>query len=499
MGFDKDILISYAHIDDAPLVEGEKGWVTEFHRSLEIRLAQLLGKKPRIWRDPKLNGNDHFADEIMEQLEQIALLVSILSPRYVKSDWCVREVNTFYEASQRNLGDRINNKSRLFKVIKTPVNRQEHPAPLRDQLGYEFYRVDPDTGRAREFSKIFGIDNEQAFWQRLDDLAHDISEALGILQQTQSRVEAPDKNTEVIYLAETSHDLKEHRESILRELKAHGHRVLPDRNLPLVGSEYEQAVREQMTQCSLSIHLVGESYGLVPDGSNKSLPELQHDISVDLCHRHKLQRIVWITPGTEGNDERQLTFLRNLRNESRDLYAADLLETSIEEVKLAIHDKLTRISKPQPTDQQQAPATSTTGHSIFVICDQRDAGSEGLKKLEDYLFAKGMDVVLPVFEGEESEIRLDYQENLVACSAAIIFLGEANELWLRSKMRDFLKVAGYGRQEPLHHKAIYVAGPSTDMKTRIRSHDPVVIDAMNQFPQDALDQFLKTISSPVQA
>jgi hypothetical protein len=30
------------------------------HRALKIRLAQLLGEDPAIWRDPKLQGNDDF-------------------------------------------------------------------------------------------------------------------------------------------------------------------------------------------------------------------------------------------------------------------------------------------------------------------------------------------------------------------------------------------------------------------------------------------------------
>jgi hypothetical protein len=34
MKFKKDIFISYAHIDDEALIEGESGWITEFHRSL---------------------------------------------------------------------------------------------------------------------------------------------------------------------------------------------------------------------------------------------------------------------------------------------------------------------------------------------------------------------------------------------------------------------------------------------------------------------------------
>ena len=48
MKFEKDIFISYAHIDDEPLVESQNGWITEFHRVLAIRLSQLMGRRPII-------------------------------------------------------------------------------------------------------------------------------------------------------------------------------------------------------------------------------------------------------------------------------------------------------------------------------------------------------------------------------------------------------------------------------------------------------------------
>ena len=77
------IFISYAHIDDQPIEEGQKGWIAQFHRQLEIRLAQLLGEQTPIWRDPKLTGNDIFGEAIVNQIPQAQILVSVLLPRYV--------------------------------------------------------------------------------------------------------------------------------------------------------------------------------------------------------------------------------------------------------------------------------------------------------------------------------------------------------------------------------------------------------------------------------
>ena len=65
------------------LIEGGNGWITDLHRSLEKRLAQLLPRSARIFRDPKLSGNDVFADALAERLRRSAALIPVVSPRFV--------------------------------------------------------------------------------------------------------------------------------------------------------------------------------------------------------------------------------------------------------------------------------------------------------------------------------------------------------------------------------------------------------------------------------
>ncbi len=181
MQFDRDLFISYAHIDNASLAEDQDGWVSTFHRGLEIRLAQLRGEKPRIWRDQKLQGNDDFSDTILEQFPNLALLVSILSPRYVKSKWCLRELEHFSNAAEARGGLKVGDKARIFKVIKTHLPRDQHPQELDRLLGYEFFAFD-EANRPREFSRIYGPEAERKFWAKLEDLAYDIHKTLDILE-----------------------------------------------------------------------------------------------------------------------------------------------------------------------------------------------------------------------------------------------------------------------------------------------------------------------------
>ena len=121
MHYDGDAFISYAHLDNIGLAEGQKGWIEGLQRALEIRVAQLLGKHTEVWWDPKLQGNDVFAETLIERLRRVAALVPVLSPRYVKSEWGRKELVAFIEAAREQGGLTVGDKSRIFKVLKTPV------------------------------------------------------------------------------------------------------------------------------------------------------------------------------------------------------------------------------------------------------------------------------------------------------------------------------------------------------------------------------------------
>ena len=151
-----DVFISYARIDNQTLNEGQEGWITTLHRALELRLAQLLGEAPKIWRDFKLQGNDYFGGEIVSNLFQTSVLVAVLSPRYVRSEWCTKEMKEFMQGVARTGGVHTENKSRIFKVIKTPIPLKEHPVEVQGLLGYEFFQRDPETQRFLEFNRVLG-------------------------------------------------------------------------------------------------------------------------------------------------------------------------------------------------------------------------------------------------------------------------------------------------------------------------------------------------------
>lgn len=175
--FDLHAFISYAHIDNQPLTAGQKGWVSQFHATLKTLLSQRMGEEARIWRDDKLDGNDVFDQEIIDQFAKTALLISILSPRYLRSDWCTRELNTFAEAATRTGGVTVGNKSRVFKVVKTPLDPDVELPPLVGRtLGYEFYSNEGND--PEEIDPAFGERSREEFLRRISRLAVEMAQSL---------------------------------------------------------------------------------------------------------------------------------------------------------------------------------------------------------------------------------------------------------------------------------------------------------------------------------
>jgi hypothetical protein len=499
--FDGDAFISYAHLDNVELVEGRKGWVANFHRALEVRVGQLLGKTPQIWRDPKLSGNDLFADTLVERLKHVAVLVSVVSPRYLKSEWTLRELDEFWRAAIDQGGVHVSNKARVFKVLKTPVPLERTPPELRALIGYEFFKIDPESGKIRELDEVFGPDAQRDFWLKLDDLAHDIVHLLEALEslpadhgRVPSSVQLPvEQRTDragrgAVYLALTTSDLREQREALKRDLQHQGYTVLPDRVTPQVADEARSAIKEDLARTRMSIHLIGRNYGLVPEGDTISLIEIQHELATERAAAGAFSRLIWIPDGQRVDDERQRHLIEQLKLDPRVTGQADLLETFFEDLRTMMQDWLKKAdAAPVVT------ASSGVAPRLYMIADARDA--EAIAPWAERLFEEQLEVILPIFDGDEAEIREYHEENLASCDGVLIFYGAGNELWLRRKLRELQKAAGYGRTKPQPSVGICLVAPRTPEKERLRTHEALVLPQWDGCAIEPLRPFIAQIKA----
>jgi hypothetical protein len=495
MSYQHDVFISYAHLDNESPLAGQSGWITDFHQALSVRVSQVLGRQLDIWRDPKLSGNDIFAETIQNQLPQAAVLVSVLSPRYVKSEWCTREFKAFCDACSASGGIAIGEKARIFKVIKTPVSGRDEPDPMKDLLqqllGYEFFQTDPQSGKFHEVVP----EMKQEYWKRLDDLAQDIAALLARMVEPDSAAPATGQHKPVIYIAETSLDLKEERAAVRRDLERRGYTVLPSRPIPLDAEDLTEFVAGELSRATLSLHMVGVRYGLVADGSETSVVETQLSLAEQRGKKGDFVRLVWMPPGlgtpTLGvSDSRNQKFIARLRSDEGWNANADLLEAGLEGLKSAIDERLCSLEQASHSGVAKSETAAPSTAQIYLICDQQDQGQ--VTDLHKFLFDSGFEVTLPLFDGDEADIRSEHEEALNTCDAVVIFYGSANELFLRKKLRDLQRCVG-SRSQQLRAKAICVWPPMTDGKRELRTHEAMVIQQADGFQPNCWTTFLSVV------
>lgn len=526
-----DIFISYGHLDDLSPFGQAEGWIGLLHKRLFVRVGQALGYEPKIWRDGhNLQGNDELSGAISEGVRQSLLLVPVISPRYVQSDWCNREMEAFHAGGPPPSGAGPGFHSRVFKVVKTPLPdhlKELEPAYIRNLIGYQFYAPDEASGVLTEFSPD---PTNKNYWQMLNRLVADITKTLIELKhssgakQTEavrdSRVNASlsigssafanaatvsppssankpngaSGDTKFVYLAESTSDLAKERELVRDELRQRGYGVVPEQKLPLDEKQKTQeAVRANLARCALSVHLVGMRYGSTPEDDARSVVRIQEELAAQHgAANQSFLRLLWMPPGLmtsamEINDERQKSFVTELQN--RVTAGSELLQTSIEDLKTRIVEKLAPPAGTQGSSRVRPKLTR-----VYLICENRDRSL--VRPIKEYLFKQGFEVIT-WFEGEAAGSLMEYhRKNLRECDAALVYFGSGDEPWVRKNLEDLEKAYGYGREHDWTASAVYVGAPPNDQKEEFLTRlVPYVIRNYSSFDPNDLRDFVSAVQA----
>jgi len=479
-----DVFISYASVDDQPLSAERQGWITQFHRDLEVRVEQLSGEPVKIWRhlDPINTGSAD--DSILKLLPEVKALVSVVSPPFIRSNRCRAEVETFWQAAERAGTARGSSKSRIFKVMKRPVPPADMPPPLSDIFprlpGFDFFEVDPRTGRLCEYDDSFGAGAKTRYFERVYDVAQEICQVLKESGTGEAAVgDAPPvliRQGKSIFLAETTADLRADRDRLRRELSERGHTVLPHESLPLDAAELESALEGYLNESDFAVHLVGGRYGLIPEGANDSIVEIQLTAASRQSRHSQLPRLIWMPTGLDPQEDRQAQLIRRVQEDSDFQCGGELVEGGLNSLKNLL---LQRLNPPEPARHADTVHGGKGPGRVYLICDQRD--EELLEPLQDYLFDEGFEVSLPLFEGSGAEVSEAHRHNLATCDTALVFYGTVTNHWMDMKLMDLVQAAGYGRGKPWAAKAVYVAPPDDRRKARFRTHIAAVIRQSGPF------------------
>ena len=481
MAFEIDVLITFANDDNQS--ENDNGWITDFKRFLELMLVQVLGNKPNIMlkseHDTITGGN----------LDKVAVMVPILSPAFMASGESLDTVESFFGTTKKGEPNRV------FKILKRPVDIEDQPAKLKELIGYDLYEVDEDTGDVEDYIDFFSPEAERNFWMKMVDLAYDIHESLIILNDLKSNSEVKHiYERRCIFLAETGHDLSIQRNIIKRELQRHGYKILPDKTLPQEVDELKKVVEKELEECSLSIHLIGSSYGDIPQGSDRSVVDIQNQIaaqkSIAVKDKTKFSRLIWISNQLNQASEKQMAFIENIKRDLASSEGTEILQTALEDFKNIVREELIEVGIDKKLGRKHV-LPENGQPAIYLLHDKIDA--KEIIPIKAFIEKAGYKVLIPSFKGELLELRQEHINNLRSFDAAIIYQGKVNNQWVRMKLLDLLKAPGFGRRKPITGKAIISNKEDQLDISAYKNYNVTLISGDEKGALDSLKGFLEGI------
>jgi hypothetical protein len=223
--------------------------------------------------------------------------------------------------------------------------------------------------------------------------------------------------------------------------------------------EYVAEVDRLLDRCQLSIHVVGANGGMVLNGpGRKEVVQLQNEIAARKSEERGLSRLIWLPALSSGQPEQQ-SFIGALRSKKELQRGGDLIEDNLEGFKNVLRITLKKLEE---LSSKKAEPTEAGGHTIYLLCVA--AERPATIPLRKFLKGQGLEVQLPVFEGDAATVRRTNQDLLATCDAVLVFYGAGDEAWKRTTETDLQKIKSCRRGKPLLNIFTYLAPPLTGHK-----------------------------------
>ena len=475
-GFDHDIFVSYGHLDNELISGMASGWVTTLVADLKIRLEQLIGRRNSCawwWDERSLPRHGNITPSIIGSLEKTAVLLVILSPSYLQSQWCAQEREAFLQA----LAQRAGSDSQVFIVEKEKMEWEQRPAVFQDMIGYRFWEDKGGRYRVLGYPKTEG---DNAYYDRIEELARALHQELLRLGEVAEPALA-DEQPISVYLAESSEDLDTLRGEVKVYLEQAGFQVLPKSWYTRSASDYQQALDEDLNACIVFIQLLGPLSGRKFQDAPYSYVELQYRRAV-AAGKPILQ---WRDRSLD------LDNITDIEHHGL-LTGTTVLAMDIAQFKREV---VTR-SKAQWQQQQARQRAENPAASLeaFVFVNNSPQDRAEANRLAQVLQRHGCAYALTLYEGTEEDIREDRIANLRECDGLIIIYGDIPRTQLRRQLRE-CRTWLSRREQPLRALALYQA-PPPEGKQALGMGLPhmQIIDCRHGLDENRLRGFLEALA-----
>ena len=475
MSDDIQVFISYSRKDNLPwhTPADARGFVSYFHDALHYDLTDKGAASVRLWRDVKrVSDADQFEPVIEQEIRSSAVLLVILSPNWMESQYCRRELDDFGKRWEQDGSEAV--KARIIVVNKHKVAPDRRPSLLMGQVGFSFYsELDPDSIQEPHEFFVRGEVRDPSFYDKISQVrAHLVRRA----KRSDAGVTAPSPGGSpreprpggrTIFVAQPANDMIAHYDSVVRELQGLGHVVVPETQIPS-DSKAAAFIDANLAKADLAIHLLGEKPGHTPEDA-KPIVELQLERSALRTASGKpeagsevalkpLRRILWapralLDEGAAAGGAVDRDPMAVLRKFGGELLSGDKVDGQgrsrfIDFLKQEV--ELSAPSRPQ--------ALAIPGGKARIYLDHHSDDEEFGFKLAGALKGPNVSTILPVLDGDQRDRAAARRKRLSECDAVVLCWGAAREAWVRAEWDDLRDWRKFKRKDRFLFREV-VAGP----------------------------------------
>jgi hypothetical protein len=266
-------------------------------------------------KDESVDPTEKLAEQLEKDCRNAALLTIMMTPQYLRSEWCKRELEWWEE---QNLPDTLAVGGRKFVARVMPTDESKWPEGLKELPAYQFYDVDIPPEESRPFTYRGSTDDLNQYKnalikisggivQRLKDAREVFELRLKELQQ-KKKLAAP--GGQILYL----HGRKEAEpvwRDACRKLQERKFVVNPDSPQPLA----ENGGLDEEYRCQLlssdGLLILGTDNGPIIDSDMVVIGRQYRQYAVDK-RESSLPCAVFDTVGSTLQQERRLLNAKNL-------------------------------------------------------------------------------------------------------------------------------------------------------------------------------------------
>ncbi len=499
-GYNYDIFISYAHLDNEKLPGQTDGWIELFYKSLQLKLAQRIGKMDSVkiwWDSKKLDGSTLFDDSIENGIKDSAIMISLLSPGYLNSDYCMKELQLFTaKAAKEKVGLKVGDSSRIIKVLLNNIPYSKWPAPLAGSTGFPFYFAKDKENLGDPLDATSG-----PFMEQLKELRDALVELLNEFPKDQTTVAEPvtadaasaetitSDQAFTIYFGEVADSMRTVRKRTIAELEKKGYKIVTGVPPPDEPAAHAEKALTCINEADLAVHLLDEFPGREIVGQTDNwYPKAQLELSL----QHAKSKVVWMPAEfqeTDIEEEAYKKFVQSVAVNVDTKNQFDLIRGNKSELARQINDLAVAI--------QQSKAATQADEKISVLLDTHFNDQQ-------YAFTVGQALlqnnIQPYINPQEDNPHKNMQflaDRMSSVNKLVFFYGTVTKEWVLERMSAALQLI-VTNNYPIDDFIIYLAPPNKTDDSIVLNQRFIKVNLFNNSayatpPSDRLNSLVKSI------